>query len=51
MTVVRIAATRGMTMAEKRVRFQDVKPYDAPERLGELRGPAHGTIRLPPWVY
>lgn len=38
-------------MAEKRVRFQDVKPYDAPERLDELCGPAHGTVQLPPWVY
>lgn len=38
-------------MADKRVRFQDVKPYDAPERLDELRGPAHGTVQLPPWVY
>lgn len=35
----------------KRVRFQDVKPYDAPIHLDELRGPASGTVQLPPWVY
>ncbi|CAN5319582.1 hypothetical protein BH09ACT6_BH09ACT6_02920 [soil metagenome] len=35
----------------KRVRFQDVKPYDAPQQLDELRGPATGTVQLPPWVY
>ena len=34
-----------------RVRFQDVKPYDAPENLDELHGPASGTVDLPPWVY
>jgi hypothetical protein len=38
-------------LAGKRVRFQDIKPYDAPATLDELRGPAHGTVQLPPWVY
>lgn len=36
---------------DKRVRFQDVKPYDAPARLEELQGPASGLVQLPPWVY
>ncbi|TIH36189.1 transcriptional regulator [Subtercola vilae] len=35
----------------KRIRFQDVKPYDAPEQLEDLRGPASGALRLPPWIY
>lgn len=35
----------------KRVRFQDVKPYDAPAQLDELQGPASGHVQLPPWVY
>ena len=34
-----------------RIRFQDVKPYDAPARLDELHGPASGLVQLPPWVY
>ncbi|MCU1482256.1 MAG: hypothetical protein JWQ19_3042 [Subtercola sp.] len=38
-------------MTGERVRFQDVKPYDAPARLDELRGPATGTVQLPRWVY
>lgn len=47
-------AKRGLIVsapANKRVRFQDVKPFDAPARLDELKGPASGPIRLPPWVY
>ena len=30
-----------------RVRFRDIKPYDAPESLDELHGPAAGTVTLP----
>ncbi|WP_103063546.1 transcriptional regulator [Actinomyces qiguomingii] len=30
-----------------RVRFRDVKPYDAPASLDELRGPYEGPIDLP----
>lgn len=33
-----------------RVRFRDVKPYDAPMSLDELRGPYDGLIDLPHWV-
>lgn len=29
------------------VRFRDIKPYDAPASLDELRGPAAGTVTLP----
>lgn len=34
-----------------RIRFRDVKPYDAPAQLDELQGPASGFVQLPPWVY
>jgi hypothetical protein len=34
-----------------KVRIQDVKPYDAPVSLDELRGPRSGTVVLPHWVY
>jgi hypothetical protein len=37
--------------AAKKVRIQDVKPYDAPASLDELHGPRSGTVGLPPWVY
>jgi hypothetical protein len=30
-----------------RVRFQDVKPYDAPAKLDDLRGPRDGAFVLP----
>jgi len=30
-----------------RVRFRDIKPYDAPVSLDELQGPASGTVTLP----
>lgn len=30
-----------------RVRFRDIKPYDAPASLAELRGPYDGPIDLP----
>jgi hypothetical protein len=35
----------------RKVRVQDVKPYDAPTSLDELHGPRTGTIELPGWVY
>lgn len=31
-------------MAEKRIRFRDIKPYDIVDSLEDLRGPAHGVI-------
>jgi hypothetical protein len=34
-------------VAATRVRFRDVKPYDAPASLDELRGPRDGPIDLP----
>lgn len=34
-----------------RVRFQDVKPYDAPASLDDLRGPRDGEIVLPHHVH
>ena len=37
-------------MAAKKVRILDVKPYDAPMNLDELRGPSTGAVSLPPWV-
>lgn len=30
-----------------RVRFRDLKPYDAPTSLDELTGPASGVVQLP----
>ncbi|MET3352046.1 UNVERIFIED_ORG: hypothetical protein ABID57_003761 [Arthrobacter sp. UYEF1] len=38
-------------MAEPRVYMQDVIPYEVPERLEELHGPAEGTLTLPLHVY
>lgn len=32
---------------EARVHFRDLKPYDVPEALTDLRGPAGGTVTLP----
>ena len=43
-----------MTTAEQsdsRVFYRDTKPYDAPERLDELRGPRSGRMELPENVY
>lgn len=37
--------------AAKKVRIQDVKPYDAPAGLDELHGPRSGHVGLPPWLY
>lgn len=37
--------------AAKKVRVEDVKPYDAPSGLDELHGPRSGRVGLPPWVY
>jgi hypothetical protein len=34
-----------------RVRFHDVKPYDAPASLDDLRGPGDGELMLPPHVH
>ena len=34
-----------------RVRFQDVKPYDAPASLDDLRGPRDGELVLPHHVH
>lgn len=39
------------SVAAKKVRIQDVKPYDAPSNLDELCGPGTGAVSLPPWVY
>lgn len=32
--------------SDARVFFRDVKPYEAPESLDELRGPAGGVVEL-----
>jgi DNA invertase Pin-like site-specific DNA recombinase len=37
--------------AERRVFFRDTKPYDAPQSLDELHGPAGGVLDLPHSVY
>lgn len=34
-------------MAEDRVFFRDIKPYDVPDSLDDLRGPDGGVIVLP----
>ncbi len=34
-----------------RVRFRDVKPYDAPASLDDLRGPRTGQVLLPHHVH
>ena len=34
-----------------RVRFQDVKPYDAPASLDDLRGPRDGELVLPHHIH
>lgn len=34
-----------------RVFYRDVKPYEAPNDLAELAGPAQGTVTLPRNVY
>lgn len=33
-------------VTDQRVFFRDVKPYEAPERLEELHGPAGGVVQL-----
>ncbi|WGM22951.1 transcriptional regulator (plasmid) [Paenarthrobacter sp. OM7] len=35
----------------ERVLIQDVMPYETPDRLGDLQGPAEGQITLPHHVY
>ncbi|WP_136314198.1 transcriptional regulator [Actinomyces procaprae] len=37
-------------IATGRVRFRDVEPYDVPDSLDELRGPATGPVQLPAGV-
>mgnify|MGYP001015265993 CR=1 FL=1 len=32
---------------QQRVFFRDVKPYDSPDRLDALKGPASGVVHLP----
>jgi hypothetical protein len=36
---------------DERVFYRDIKPYDAPSRLDDLRGPATGRLTLPINVY
>lgn len=48
--IVSEATMSGMS-TDERVFYRDVKPYEVPARLEELRGPAHGPVRLPVSVY
>jgi hypothetical protein len=41
----------GHQPSEPRVLIQDVIPYEVPERLEDLRGPAEGVLTLPQHVY
>lgn len=41
------AAERQRAMPQRRVFFRDVKPYEVPERLDDLKGPAGGVVDLP----
>ncbi|WP_196716618.1 transcriptional regulator [Actinomyces trachealis] len=34
-------------MSQTRLRFRDVKPYEAPDSLHELSGPSSGPVTLP----
>lgn len=43
--------TAGRHHSEPRVLIQDVIPYEVPERLDDLRGPAEGVLTLPQHVY
>ncbi|GAB2721750.1 transcriptional regulator [Arthrobacter bambusae] len=43
--------TSGRHASEPRVLIQDVIPYEVPERLEDLRGPAEGVLTLPQHVY
>ena len=38
-------------ITDTRVFFRDIKPYDTPDRLEDLRGPRSGIIVLPIDVY
>ena len=38
-------------MTDDRVFFRDIKPYDVPESLDDLRGPDGGVITLPSGVH
>jgi hypothetical protein len=44
-------ASRDVTAPADRVFFRDVKPYEAPEDLAQLRGPSTGLLTLPGRVY
>jgi hypothetical protein len=44
-------ASRDVTAPADRVFFRDVKPYEAPEALTQLRGPGSGLLALPGRVY
>lgn len=41
------AAARRVVPVERRVFVRDVKPYEVPERLDDLKGPAGGVVELP----
>lgn len=41
---------RVLDVSDDRVLYGDVKPYDAPDSLGDLRGPDGGVVTLPPGV-
>ncbi|WP_158507112.1 hypothetical protein [Subtercola sp. Z020] len=38
-------------LVDERVFYRDIKPYDAPQELAELHGPARGPMVLPLNVY
>lgn len=42
---------RDVTAPADRVFFRDVKPYEAPDDLDQLRGPGSGLLELPGRVY
>jgi hypothetical protein len=43
--------TRVAAVGEARVFYRDLKPYDVPDRLDDLRGPNDGRMELPLNVY
>ena len=42
---------QAVSAGERRVFFRDTKPYEAPDSLDDLRGPARGVLELPHYVY
>jgi hypothetical protein len=42
-----MASRNESAYADTRVFYRDIKPYDAPERLEQLRGPRAGMLVLP----